>query len=206
RTVGDLAHVPVATLRREFGAVGEHLAALAWGRDERRVTPHVPDRSIGAEETFPHDIVDPDEIRRELLRLSERVAARLRAAGQVARTVSVKLRRADFTTITRSRTLREPTDVGQEIYATARELYAAAGLERVRLRLVGVRAENLRPAETATRQLTLGERETGWREAERAMDAVARRFGSGAVRPASLLRPVPDDADPEVNEQDRRIV
>jgi len=150
--------------------------------------------------------VDPDEIRRELLRLSERVAARLRAAGQVARTVSVKLRRADFTTITRSRTLREPTDVGQEIYATARELYAAAGLERVRLRLVGVRAENLRPAETATHQLTLGERETGWREAERAMDAVARRFGSGAVRPASLLRPVPDEADAEVNEQDRRIV
>jgi len=206
RTVGDLAQVPVATLRREFGAVGEHLAELAWGRDERRVTPHVPDRSIGAEETFPYDIVDPDEIRRELLRLSERVAARLRAAGQVARTVSVKLRRADFTTITRSRTLREPTDVGQEIYATARELYAAAGLERVRLRLVGVRAENLRPAETATHQLTLGERETGWREAERAMDAVARRFGSGAVRPASLLRPVPDEADAEVNEQDRRIV
>ncbi|MEV5411715.1 DNA polymerase IV [Thermopolyspora sp. NPDC052614] len=210
KTVGDLAQVPVATLRREFGAAGEHLAALAWGRDERRVTPHVPDKSIGAEETFAHDVADPAEIRRELLRLSEKVAARLRAAGHLARTVSVKLRRSDFTTITRSRTLREPTDVGREIYATACELYAAAGLERVRLRLVGVRAENLRPAETAAHQLGLGERETGWREAERAMDRAARRFGSGAVRPASLVRPAVDETSGasggESGERDHRDV
>ncbi|HLU73183.1 MAG TPA: DNA polymerase IV [Nonomuraea sp.] len=189
RTVGDLARVPVATLQRELGpAAGSHLAALAWGRDERRVSPHVPDKSIGAEETFAVDVDDPEVIERELLRLSERVAARMRKAGHVGRTVSVKLRRADFSTITRSRTLPEPTDVAQEIYATACELYRAAGLERVRLRLVGVRMENLRPAETASRQLTLGEREAGWREAEQAMDRAIRRFGPDAVLPASLVR------------------
>ncbi|WP_214413597.1 DNA polymerase IV [Sphaerisporangium fuscum] len=195
KTVGDLARVPPSTLQREFGAVGAHLAALAWGRDERRVTPHTPDKSIGAEETFPHDVDDPEAIRRELLRLSERVAARLRAGGHVGRTVSVKLRRADFTTINRSRTLREPTDVAKEIYATACELYGAAGLARVRLRLVGVRVENLRPASSATRQLGLGERETGWREAELAMDKAMRRFGPEAVRPASLVRPPFDGTD-----------
>ncbi|GAA0359283.1 DNA polymerase IV [Microbispora corallina] len=188
RTVGDLAHVPVATLQREFGAVGAHLAALAWGRDERRVVPHAPDKSVGNEETFSQDVDDPEVIRRELLRLSERVAARLRAAGHVGRTVSVKLRRSDFTTITRSRTLREATDVAKEIYDTSCELYEAAGLERVRLRLVGVRVENLAPAATATRQLGLGERETGWREAEQAMDRAARRFGPDAVVPGSLVR------------------
>jgi DNA polymerase-4 len=189
RTVGDLARVPPGTLQRELGqAVGGHLAALAWGRDERPVTAHVPDKSIGNEETFAADVDDPDVIRRELLRLSERVAARMRKGGHVGRTVSVKLRRADFTTITRSRTLREPTDVAQVIYATACELYQAAGLERVRLRLVGVRMENLRPAEEATRQLSLGERETGWREAEQAMDKAIRRFGPDAVVPASLVR------------------
>ncbi|MEV5739584.1 DNA polymerase IV [Microbispora rosea] len=188
RTVGDLAQVPVATLQREFGAVGAHLAALAWGRDERRVVPHAPDKSIGNEETFPHDVDDPETIRRELLRLSERVAARLRAGGHVGRTVSVKLRRSDFTTITRSRTLREATDVAKEIFDTSCELYEAAGLERVRLRLVGVRVENLIPAAAATRQLGLGERETGWREAEQAMDRAARRFGPDAVKPASLVR------------------
>lgn len=188
RTVGDLAQVPVATLQREFGAVGAHLAALAWGRDERRVVPHAPDKSIGNEETFAHDVDDPETIKRELLRLSERVAARLRAGGHVGRTVSVKLRRSDFTTITRSRTLREATDVAKEIFDTSCELYEAAGLERVRLRLVGVRVENLGPAAAATRQLGLGERETGWREAEQAMDRAARRFGPDAVKPASLVR------------------
>lgn len=188
KTVGDLAGVPVSTLQRELGAVGAHLADLAWGRDERRVVPHTPDKSIGNEETFSHDVADPEAIRRELLRLSERVAARLREAGYVGRTVSVKLRRSDFTTITRSRTLREATDVAKEIFATSCELYEAAGLERVRLRLVGVRMENLRDVGTATRQLSIGERETGWREAEQAMDRAIRRFGPDAVRPASLVQ------------------
>ncbi|MEV4090912.1 DNA polymerase IV [Streptosporangium saharense] len=190
RTVGDLARIPVETLRHELGqAAGAHLAALAWGRDERRVTPHTPDKSIGAEETFATDVKDPERIHRELLRLSERVAARLRQGGHAGRTVSVKLRRADFSTISRSRTLREPTDVAQVLYSTARDLYGAAGLEGVRLRLVGVRVENLVPAAGVTRQLGLGERETGWREAEQAMDRAARRFGPDAVLPASLVRP-----------------
>ncbi|WP_327103328.1 DNA polymerase IV [Nonomuraea glycinis] len=189
RTVGDLARVPSGTLQRELGqAVGGHLAALAWGRDERAVTAHVPDKSIGNEETFAVDVDDPEVIRRELLRLSERVAARMRKAGHVGRTVSVKLRRADFSTISRSRTLKEPTDVAQEIYATACELFQAADLDRVRLRLVGVRMEGLRPADSASRQLSLGERETGWREAEQAMDRAVRRFGPDAVLPASLVR------------------
>ncbi|MEQ4716298.1 DNA polymerase IV [Nonomuraea sp. B19D2] len=196
RTVGDLAKVPPATLQRELGqAVGGHLAALAWGRDERAVSAHVSDKSIGNEETFAADVDDPEVIRRELLRLSERVAARMRKGGHVGRTVSVKLRRADFTTINRSRTLREPTDVAQVIYATACELFEAAGLQRVRLRLVGVRMENLRPAEEATRQLSIGERETGWREAEQAMDKAIRRFGPDAVLPASLVRGKLDEAE-----------
>ncbi|MFC4059874.1 DNA polymerase IV [Planomonospora corallina] len=190
RTVGDLARTPVATLRRELGqAAGAHLAELAWGRDERRVTPHTPDKSIGAEETFAVDVADPVEIRRELLRLSERVAARLRAGGHAGRTVSVKLRRADFSTLTRSRTLAGPTDVARELYAVACDLYAASGLEGTLIRLVGVRVENLLPAEGAPRQLSLTERENGWREAERAMDRAARRFGRDAVLPASLVRP-----------------
>ncbi|MBB5779735.1 DNA polymerase IV [Nonomuraea jabiensis] len=196
RTVGDLARVPPATLQRELGqAVGGHLAALAWGRDERAVSSHMPDKSIGNEETFAADVDDPEVIKRELLRLSERVAARMRKGGHVGRTVSVKLRRADFTTINRSRTLREATDVAQVIYATACELFEAAGLQRVRLRLVGVRMENLRPAGEATHQLGLGERETGWREAEQAMDKAIRRFGPDAVLPASLVRGKLDDVE-----------
>ncbi|GAA4625203.1 DNA polymerase IV [Actinoallomurus vinaceus] len=189
RTVGDLAQTPIDTLRREVGAaMGEHLHALAWGRDPRSVTPTVPDKSIGAEETFDHDIADPEAIRRELLRLSDRVGARLRNADLVGRTIAVKLRRGDFTTITRARTLPDPTDLARDVYATACALYEASGLEGVPLRLVGVRVENLMPAGSTPRQLALGEPETGWRQAEAAMDLAARRFGAGTVRPAALVR------------------
>jgi DNA polymerase-4 len=192
RTIGDLAHVPVTTLQRAVGpAAGKHLAELAWGRDPRRVTPDDPDKSIGAEETFPVDVDDPAVIHRELLRLAERTAARLRATSQVGRTVSIKVRFADFATITRSRTLGDATDIAQEIYTAARGLYDALGLQRARIRLVGVRVEGLLDAAVAPRQLTLTERTAGWREAERAVDAAARRFGAGTVRPAALV-----DGDP----------
>ncbi len=190
RTVGDLASTPLSTLQRALGpAAGAHLSALSWGRDQRVVTPSEPEKSVGAEETFPVDVDDPAVVRRELLRLSERTAARLRAAGQVGRTVSLKVRFADFTTITRSKTLKEHTDVGREVYQTALALYDALGLERARLRLVGVRVEQITDAEHQPRQLLLGEPERGWREAEQAVDAAARKFGAGAVRPAALVDP-----------------
>ncbi len=189
-TVGDIAHTPLDTLQRDLGtAHGAHLHALAWGRDERQVTPHTREKSIGAEETFATDIGDPDRIRRELLRLSGRTAQGLRAAGYVARTVSVKLRLASFKTFTRSRTLPYPTDVAREIYATACALYEASGLDRgTQLRLVGVRVSGLVPAAGANAQLSFDDKPIGWREAERAVDRIARRFGSSAVRPAALVR------------------
>ena len=188
RTVGDLAHVPAKTLQRALGAAGgSHLHELSWGRDPRRVVPNEPEKSTGHEETFGTDVDDPEVIHRELLLLSERTAGRLRAGGWLARTVSIKVRFADFATITRSRTLDVPTDVGQELYDTARALFDALGLDRARIRLVGVRAERLVEADSASQQLELGAREHGRRDAELAADRAARRFGAGAVRPATLL-------------------
>jgi len=112
--------------------------------------------------------------------------------------VVVKLRLADFTTITRSRTLPEPTDVAQEIYATACDLYAAAGLDpRARLRLVGVRAAGLVPAARSATQLALGEPPASWRDAERAVDRITGRFGPDSVRPAVLVRPG-EEAETEI--------
>jgi DNA polymerase-4 len=189
RTVGDLAATPVGVLEAALGkAAAAHLSALAAGRDPRRVETTVPDKSIGAEETFAADTGDPEVIRRELLRLSGRTARALRAGGYAARTITVKLRLADFTTVTRSRTLPEPTDVANRIYATARDLHAGAGLAaRAPLRLVGVRATGLVPAGAAQTQLALGERPESWRAAEQAVDRIASRFGTGAIRPAALV-------------------
>jgi DNA polymerase-4 len=147
-----------------------------------------PDKSIGAEETFPVDVDDPEVIKRELLRLSGRTARGLRAGGSVAKTVVIKLRLANFKTITRSRTLPEPTDVARKIYDTACLLYDASGLDaRARLRLVGVRATGLIPAEAAATQLAFGEQAAPWRDAERAVDRIAGRFGPDTVRPAALV-------------------
>jgi DNA polymerase-4 len=202
RRIGDIANTPVETLVRALGpAAGSHLHALSWGRDPRRVTPHEPDRSVGAEETFARDTDDPAVIRRELLALSNRTAARMRAAGHVGRTVSIKIRFADFTTITRSRTLPDPTDVARVVYDTALALYDALGLQRARIRLVGVRVEGLAPLAGTPRQLDLDGRDDDWRAAESAADRAVARFGNGAVRPATLVaadppggsrRPIPD--------------
>lgn len=193
RTVGDLAHTPVSTLERALGnAVGRHLSELAWGRDDRDVESDEPERSIGNEETFARDLDDPDEIKRELLKLSDQVARRLRAHGVIARTLTLKVRFADFSTITRSRTLANPTDTSHDVYSTMVALFDALHLQRARIRLVGVRAEGLRSADERSEQLTFDTPERGWREADLAADRATARFGSGAVKPARLVRPDPE--------------
>jgi DNA polymerase-4 len=151
------------------------------------VIPDHAEKSIGAETTFDVDVSDLSTIRRAMLALSEKVARRLRAAGQAGRTVSVKIRLADFQTLSRSRTVGVPTDVSREIFEIGWSLFQSARPGE-RIRLVGVRVEGLVHAEGAPRQMTLGERDHGWRDAERAADAVAARFGSDLVKPASLLR------------------
>jgi len=192
-TVGDVAHTPLPTLQRAVGpAMGTQLHQLAWGHDRRTVTARrgleEPDKSIGADETFGRDTDDHEVIRRELLRLSAKVGVRMRTAEVAGRTVTLKVRFADFTTITRTRTIGEATDVTQEIYQTAADLFAALGLQRARIRLVGVRVEGLVPRSRVQRQLVLGAREHGWSEADQAVDRAVLRFGDRAVRPATLLR------------------
>ena len=184
-TVGDVARAPLATLRRAVGdAAAAKLHELAWGIDPRRVVPGREEKSIGHEVTFEHDIADPAVLRRELLRLSDDVAVRLRRAGVAARTVSLKLRYADFTTITRSRTLASPTDLARVVYEAAVELLASVEPLGAPVRLIGVRGEQLgQDGGTAT----LWEDAPGWREAESVMDAARERFGRAAVRPAALL-------------------
>ncbi|TNH23635.1 DNA polymerase IV [Micromonospora orduensis] len=195
-TVGDLAEAPPGMLRRAVGAAASaHLHELAWGRDPRRVSPEHVDKSIGAEVTFDADVADPLEIRRALLALSAKVGVRLRGSGQVGRTVTLKVRLADFRTVNRSRTLGVATDTAREMFDTVWALYTALDPGE-RIRLVGVRVEGLAPAQGAPRQLTLGAPERGWREAEAAADAAAARFGRSVIGPASLMR----DRDPRRNE------
>jgi DNA polymerase-4 len=186
-TVADLAEAPFGMLRKAVGeAAATHLHELAWGRDPRGVSPEHVEKSIGAEVTFDADVADPLEIRRTLLALAEKVGVRLRRAGQVGRTVALKVRLADFRTVNRSRTLAVPTDTAREMFETAWGLYTVLDPGE-RVRLVGVRMEGLAAAGETPQQLTLGAPERGWREAEAAADAAAARFGRSVIGPASLL-------------------
>ena len=187
-TVGDIATTPIATLERALGsAQGRHLHELSWGRDSRAVIPDEPEKSVGNEETFDSDTDDHEWVRSRIAGLSDQVARRLRSAELVGRTVGLKVRFADFTTITRSRTLEVPTDVGADIYATAWGLFSALKLQRARIRLVGVRMEGLSDADSTPTQMLLGAPDHGRREAEVAMDDLRRRYGPDAVRPGRSL-------------------
>jgi DNA polymerase-4 len=194
RTIEDIAKLPRTTLIRALGeANGASLYELAWGRDYRDVTPEEPDRSISAAETFAQDLDNPEEILTEFLRLTERATARLRDRDLFAKTISIKVRFADFSTINRSKTLPLPIDSTHDVYDVVKGLYQALRIERARLRLVGVSLENL--SEGAPHQMMLGEREVGWRQAEGAMDQARARFGKGSVRPARLIKDAGDEEE-----------
>jgi DNA polymerase-4 len=187
QTVGDLAHTPRSTLRRTFGPhAGAVLAELAWGRDSRRVVPEMPERSVGSQQTFAADSTDPRVVRRELLRMADRTAHRMRKQKVLGRTVSISVRFADFTEVTRSATVSSATDVTEEIYLAALALYDRLGLDRARIRRVGVRVEQLVDAHKAYRQPRLTDPEFGWREADQAVDGAVRKYGRAAVQRAVL--------------------
>ncbi|QDG87940.1 DNA polymerase IV [Pseudarthrobacter sp. NIBRBAC000502770] len=188
-TVADVAATPVSSLKKVLGATGEHVHQLAWGIDPRRVTPVRLEKSIGAEETFATDTDDDALLRRELLRLSHRTAGRLRSSGMVARTLALKLRFADFSTITRSRTVQTPVDSAQLLYAVALQLLESVGTRAMAVRLVGVRAEQLEEAARTSLQLSIDRRDDNWRVAEQVLDQVALKFGDKSVLPARLMEP-----------------
>lgn len=186
RIIQDIANLPRTTLIRAVGeAAGATLHELSWGRDYRDVAPHDGEKSISAAETFPTDLDNPEVILREYLKLCERATSRLRDKELFAKTISIKVRFGDFSTINRSKTLPLPIDGTHDVYEVVKTLYEALGIDRARLRLVGVSLENL--TDGAPVQLTLGEREKGWREAEGAIDKARERFGAGSVRPARLI-------------------
>lgn len=187
RLVGDILASPPRVIQRALGqAGGERIWQLAHGLDPREVETERVEKSIGHEETFLHDTADRGALRSELRRLADRVAGRLRQGDWEASTVSLKLRYADFTTISRASTLPEPTDVGQRIGDVAIGLFDAVELSQP-VRLIGVRAEKLRPGGAGG--LALWDDDQDWRRVDAALDDARDRFGGGAVTRASVLGP-----------------
>ncbi|MBI2168977.1 MAG: DNA polymerase IV [Actinobacteria bacterium] len=187
KTIGELAAVPETTLVAGLGKkVGAHLHALAWNRDERGVTPEHETKSVSAEETFARDLVDPADLDREVRRLADRTAARLRGAGLRGRTVTLKARYGDFRTITRSTTLPEATDSSRAVVKAAAELLAAVD-PADGLRLLGVGVSNIERPEHQQEALPLAGGAPEAASLDQAVDAVRARFGPDAMAPASLV-------------------
>ncbi|MGB4135964.1 MAG: DNA polymerase IV [Microbacterium sp.] len=178
-TIRDVREASSAVLDRALGtAMGERLRQLSRGLDAREVETERVEKSVGHEETFDIDITDPEVLRSELLRLADRVGARLRGAGWPGRTVSIKVRCSDFATVTRSQSLSEPSDVGQRIGETAIALFSSIG-RRDPIRLLGVRAERLQPAGAGG--VALWDDDAAQRRLEGTLDSARARFGSATI-------------------------
>lgn len=187
-TVHDIAHTTEMELRSILGqSAARRLLELSWGRDPRRVQPSREEKSIGSETTFPVDLTDRAELSRVLLRQAHACASRLRKAGFAARRVAIKVRFPDFTTVTRSRTLPDPTDTAHDLHGAALELLAAVQIPRGGVRLLGLRAEQLQHSDRGVQSVLDFEATADSAAAERAMDGVRARFGNQVLLPASLL-------------------
>jgi DNA polymerase-4 len=183
RTIGDLAAIDPRLLARRLGRHGATLVERARGVDPSPVTGEAEAKSVSHEHTFDVDTSDVDQIERTLLALAEGVASRLRAGGVRAATVVVKIRDSHFRTVTRQRTLAEPTDLAEPIWHVALEL-ARPEIRGRRIRLVGVGAHGL--GEPSQLGLFAPADDRQHRVVD-ATDAVRRRFGEHAVTRARLL-------------------
>jgi DNA polymerase IV len=221
RTIGDVADADVRTLVGVVGdALGRQLHALARGIDPRPVVVAEPARTVSSEATFARDVDDPEVLARRLLRLADEATARMRRQGLAARTVGIKVRLADFSTVTRAHTLDRATDRTHDVVGIAMALLDALRLERARVRLLGVRLSNLGAPEVVEQLRMFAVDASGgaadgsgaqgprpdphrWQDVDRAADAIAERYGRGAVGFAALLDDEAGDDDGTGPDPDR---
>ncbi len=191
RTIGDLAAYDRAALVRELGAGGDHVWRLANGLDPRDVAPGDVVKSVGNEHTFDADIDDRGLMLDILMALSEHVSLRLRRSGLQGRTVTLKLRLADFSTFTRAATLPRPTNFADDLFRVARTKLQEFPLKK-KVRLLGVSVSNLRGPEDQPALFPESEPAPGKKESlHRALDAIKEKFGEQAI--GRRKTPPPDE-------------
>ena len=182
-TIGQLRSLPIEPLRQHFGDGGEHFRQLAHGIDDRPVVPDREAKQLSHETTFARDLSDIEPLRHRLRELTDQVVRRLRRSGRVGRTVQIKLRLSDFRTVTRSRSLPQPTDITQELWQAARELLDAALPPAVLtrgIRLIGFAISGLGVPPPVQQQLFADEQVTQHqrhRQIDQVTDAIQARFG-----------------------------
>ena len=190
--VGDLARFGEAVLEEKFGKWGLALAGKARGEDaggwfDTAVGEHAEAKSISHEHTYNEDTADPQQLESTLMRLSEMVGRRLREAGVHARTIQLKLRYSDFTTITRAHSVTDPTDLDTEIFEQVRALFHKNWRKRQPVRLLGVHASGFGD-ESSQGDLLEGEARERWKHALSAADRLRDKFGESKITLATGLK------------------
>ncbi|MFF2008685.1 hypothetical protein ACFVWY_06360 [Streptomyces sp. NPDC058195] len=189
-SVGRIAAAPLGTLQRITGVrTGRELWERAHGIDRTTVAPGAAPRSVAAERSFPRDELDRGRQRRALVSLTEELGARMRADGQVCRGLAVSVRyagRTGYATLTRSRTLPEPTAHSAALTALAYRIHDSFALQRARVRGIGLRAEGLTDRQKATLQLSFDPADERARRIEAVADRLRARYGPRAVMPGRL--------------------
>jgi DNA polymerase-4 len=180
RRIGELLEYGESELMARYGAIGRRLFRFARGEDDRAVDPHSPAKSISAETTFERDLASREALEAELWPLCETVAARLKSAALAGRTVTLKLKTADFRIVTRSRSLAAPTQLAEVLFRAARELLAPEA-RGAAYRLIGIGASLLGPAEEADPPDLLDPGAARRAQVERAIDAVRAKLGQRAI-------------------------
>ncbi|HJB12028.1 MAG TPA: DNA polymerase IV [Candidatus Brachybacterium merdavium] len=191
RTISQLREVPAATVARVLGPRTPEVLRLADGSDRTGLGHRTRDKSLGTERTWDEDLTDPREVRRRITIMADEVAHQLRRSGFVTRTVVLKLRSPDGTTLTRSSTLSQPTASGERLREHVVALWEREQHRLHRIRLAGVRATQLEPADGAPVQQELTGRSAGWQDLEAAMDRARERFGGATVSRGSTLSSEP---------------
>jgi len=186
-TIGQLRQLPEDILESHFGQPGRHLWKLAHGIDDRHVVPDRDAKSISHETTFAQDIDDPEILRVWLLQLTEQVCRRLRRYQLVGHTVRLKVRFADFRTITRSRTLADPTNITEEIWQAAAELLTRLPAERQPVRLLGMGVSGLEIETSRQQDLFDGHRREKQQKLDAVTDRIHDRFGRFALKRAAAV-------------------
>lgn len=181
RLIGDFRRFSETELMRRYGAIGKRLHAFAHGRDARSVSPDNRAKSVSSETTFNSDISDAEALSRHLWRLAERVSADLKRKDLAGRTVTLKLRAADFSIRTRSRTLDNPTQLAGVLYDAAAPLLRTEATGRTAFRLIGIGAAGLVPGEDADAPDLLDTGRQRRKQIEGALDKVRARFGKASI-------------------------
>ncbi|GLQ35774.1 DNA polymerase IV [Amylibacter marinus] len=188
RTFGDIQRRERTDLAKRYQSMGDRLWHLARGLDYRHVSPRAPVKSISKETTFPEDINDIDRLDGHLWRLAEQVSASAKTKGYIGKVVTLKVKRANFQSLTRRRTQHSATQSAEAIYREARHLLNDV-IDQAPFRLIGTGISNLQNADNSSQESDMLETQDSKKsEVERATDAIKQRFGKDAIKKGRALR------------------